>query len=52
MADTLAAIVIERLMEWGVFRFYRHPGGGINGTTAAQCKGGDDGAPRGAAPAA
>jgi hypothetical protein len=52
MADTLAAFVIERLMEWGVFRIYSHPRDGINGITAAQCKGGDEGAPRRAAPAA
>jgi hypothetical protein len=52
MADTLAAFVIERVMEWGVFQVYSHQGGGINGITAAQCKGGDEGPPRRAVPAA
>ena len=52
MADTVAAIVIERLMEWGVFRIYNHPRDGVNGITATLCKGGDEGATRRAAPAA
>jgi pyruvate dehydrogenase (quinone) len=37
MADKVAAFVIERLMEWGVFRIYSYPGDGINGITAALC---------------
>ena len=37
MADTVAAFVIERLMEWGVFQIYSYPGDGINGITAALC---------------
>jgi thiamine pyrophosphate-dependent acetolactate synthase large subunit-like protein len=37
MADTGAAFVIERLMEWGVFQIYSYPGGGINEITAALC---------------
>jgi hypothetical protein len=37
MADTVAAFVIERLMEWGVFQIYSYPGEGIDRTTAALC---------------
>jgi hypothetical protein len=37
MADTVAAFVIERLMEWGVFQIYRDPGEDLNGITAALC---------------
>jgi thiamine pyrophosphate-dependent acetolactate synthase large subunit-like protein len=37
MADTVAAFVIEHLMEWGVFQICSYPGGGINGITAALC---------------
>jgi pyruvate dehydrogenase (quinone) len=52
MADTVVAFVIEHLMEWGVSRIYGYPGDGINGITAALCKGGDEDAPRRAAPPA
>ncbi len=37
MADTVATLVIECLMEWGVFGIYSYPGDGINGITAALC---------------
>jgi hypothetical protein len=37
MADTVAAFVIERLMEWANSRIYSYPGDGIDSTTAALC---------------
>src|SRR5215204_5263571 len=37
MADTVAAFVIERLIEWGVLQIYSYPGDGINGITATLC---------------
>jgi thiamine pyrophosphate-dependent acetolactate synthase large subunit-like protein len=37
MADTVATLVIECLMEWGVFWIYSYPGDGKNGITAALC---------------
>jgi hypothetical protein len=37
MTDTVAAFVIERLMEWGDFQIYSYPGDDINGITAALC---------------
>src|SRR5215212_1933388 len=37
VADTVAAFVIERLMEWGIFQIYNYPGEGIDGITAALC---------------
>jgi hypothetical protein len=52
IADKVVAFVIEHLMEWGVSRIYGYPGNGINGITAALCKGGDEDCPRRAAPAA
>jgi pyruvate dehydrogenase (quinone) len=37
MTDTVAAFVIERLMEWGDSQIYSYPGDDINGITAALC---------------
>jgi hypothetical protein len=51
-AEPAAHFLIERLMEWAVSRVAVDPGDGINGITAALCKGGDEGASRRAAPAA
>jgi len=51
MAGTVAAFVIERLMEWGILRIYSYLGDGTNGINAALRKGGDEGSPRRSAPA-